>query len=109
MVVVTPTGGSGEAFLVEPSKDYLVEFNLKRNSATPRFTLQVIFYDWTGTQIGSATDAYNAVDSRLVSDGYDNWKKARAAVRSPDGAKTARVALIVSSGGSVSLNNIKVM
>jgi|GEM_PF-6010688 len=109
LVVVTPTGGSGEAFLVQPSRDYLVEFNLKRNSATPRFTLQVIFYDWTGTQIGSAIDAYNAVDSRLVSDGYDNWKKARAAVRSPDGAKTARVALIVSSGGSVSLNNIKVM
>lgn len=104
-VLVSPSGGGGSGIV--PSRDYLFQFWLKKLSTTDRFQCQVVWYDWSGAQI-SSSDLYDADEARMDGDGFDEWQKVKQPMRSPDDARTVRIAFIASTTSDVAVSSVEI-
>ena len=99
VTIGTAASPISSAFRVKGGKDYVFRMWLKRLGATSGLTIQVAWYDYAGTIIGSATAVYAADGTRMDTDGFNVWQRLRVPMKAAADAHYARILMIGSSAG----------
>lgn len=112
VTVVSPGTTSGSKVSGNQQRDRIITFKLKRIATMAgNFSVQAVWTDFAGGAITGGTETvYFANQSRMDTDGFNEWQQVRCPSKPPSGAVNLRLALIASSAGcDVAITDIEII